>query len=79
MSKLQPDKLLAIGDKVYIDGYTSMAQQNFSEAEIEDIDWKFDPDTGEKFPIYKVGDAWYYACDGTCYSNKESMYYIDIE
>lgn len=67
-----------VGDKVYVDGYTSMAQQNSGEETIEKIEPRFDEITGEKYEIYKVGGAWYDSRDGYCYSNKNSMYYIEI-
>ena len=67
-----------VGDKVYIDGYTSMAQQNSGEETIKDIDIRYDEVTGEKFDIYKVGGDWYDSRDGGCYSNKNSMYYIEM-
>jgi hypothetical protein len=67
-----------IGDKVYVDGYTSMAQQNSREDTIEDIGIRYDEVTGEKFDIYKVSGDWYDSRDGRCYSNKNSMYYIDV-
>lgn len=67
-----------VGDKVYIDGYTSMAQQNSGEDTIKKIESRFDEKTGEKFDIYKVGGDWYDSRNGGCYSNKNSMYYIEI-
>lgn len=70
-------KDLKIGDSVYIDGYTSMAQNNAGISEIEDVSTRYDELTGEQFTIYKVGDSWFDGRDGSCYSNKNSMYYID--
>jgi hypothetical protein len=67
-----------VGDKVYIDGYTSMAQQNSGEDTIKKIESRFDEITGEKFDIYKVGGDWYDSRNGSCYSNKNSMYYIEM-
>jgi hypothetical protein len=67
-----------VGDKVYIDGYTSMAQQNSGEDTIKKIESRFDEITGEKFDIYKVSGEWYDSRDGSCYSNKNSMYYIEM-
>ena len=67
-----------VGDKVYIDGYTSMAQQNSGEDTIKKIESRFDEITGEKFDIYKVGGDWYDSRDGSCHSNKNSMYYIEL-
>lgn len=67
-----------VGDKVYIDGYTSMAQQNSGEDTIKKIESRFDEKTGEKFDIYKVSGEWYDSRDGSCYSNKNSMYYIEM-
>lgn len=67
-----------IGDIVYLDGYTSLAQQNSCEVDITAIDYKFDPDTGEKFKIVKIHDGgWYDTRDGSNYSNKNSMYFIE--
>lgn len=68
-----------IGDVVYVDGYTTMAQQNAGNEEIEDVKYKFDEDSGERYPIYKVGDEWYDGRTGACHSNKNSMYYIDVD
>jgi hypothetical protein len=70
--------MVKIGDKVYVDGYTSMAQQNSGEYTIEDIGIRYDEVTGEKFNIYKVSGDWYDSRDGNCWSNKNSMYYIEI-
>lgn len=70
--------MVNVGDKVYVDGYTSMAQQNSGEEKIKKIDFRYDEKTGEKFDIYKVGSDWYDSRDGSCYSNKNSMYYIEI-
>lgn len=70
--------MVKVGDKVYIDGYTSMAQQNSGEDTIKKIESRFDEITGEKFDIYKVSGEWYDSRDGSCYSNKKSMYYIEM-
>ena len=68
-----------VGDLVWLDGYNSFAQQNSQEEfEIEAVESRFDEISGEKFPIYKVNDAWYDGRDGSCYSNKNSMYYIEL-
>jgi hypothetical protein len=68
-----------VGDLVWLDGYTGLAQQNAQEEyEIEKIDYKFDKDTGEKFPIYLVRDTWYDGRDGGEYDNDLSMYYIEL-
>jgi len=67
-----------VGDLVWLDGYTSFAQQNSQEEhEIEQIDYKFDKDTGKKFPIYFVDGKWYDGRDGGAYDNDKSMYYIE--
>lgn len=72
------NKDIKIGDTVYRDGYTSMAQNNAGEAKITDIKTKYDEDTGEQFSILQVdGGEWYDSRDGSCYSNKKSMYYIE--
>ena len=53
-------KLREVGDRVYLDGCTPMAQQNAEIVTIGKIDWRFDEKTGEKFPIYHIGDGeWY--------------------
>jgi hypothetical protein len=70
--------MVKVGDKVYVDGYTSMAQQNAGVEKIKKIESQFDEKTGEKFDIYKVGGEWYDSRDGSCYSNKNSMYYIEL-
>jgi hypothetical protein len=70
--------MVKVGDKVYVDGYTSMAQQNSGEDTIKEIGVRYDEVTGEKFDIYKVGGSWYDSRDGGCHSNKNSMYYIEL-
>lgn len=70
---------MRIGSKVYIDGYTSMAQQNARESKIEKIETRYDELTGEPFEVYLVDDEWYDSRDGGCYSNKNSMYYIEFD
>lgn len=68
-----------VGDLVWLDGYTSFAQQNAQEEyPIEKIEYKFDEDTGEKFPIYFVFERWFDGRDGGEYNNEESMYYIEL-
>ena len=66
-----------IGDMVYLDGYTSMAQQNSREVVITGVDYRFDTITGENFKIVQVNDGWYDTRDGSNYSNLNSMYYIE--
>jgi hypothetical protein len=70
---------LKIGDLVWKDGYTSMAQQIFGQYPIEKVEYRYDEKTGEKYPIYLVGNEWYDGRDGGCHSNKESMYYIELD
>lgn len=67
-----------IGDIVWLDGYTSIAQQNSRRYPIERIDYKFDKDTGEKFAIYFVANRWFDSRNGGEYENNDSMYYIEI-
>jgi len=67
-----------VGDLVWLDGYTSMAQQNAREYTIEKIEHKFDKDTGVKFPIYFVADKWFDGRDGSPYEDDKSMYYIEF-
>ena len=76
---MKRNKILKVGDKVWFDGYTSMAQQNAGEEVIAEIKIKYDEDSGRPFNIYKVGNAWYDGRDGSCFSNKQSMYYIDLK
>jgi hypothetical protein len=67
-----------IGDVVYKDGYTSMAQNNFGKVTITNIDYRFDEVTGDKFKIIQIDNGeWYDSRSGDCYSNKKSMYYIE--
>jgi hypothetical protein len=68
---------LKVGDNVYIDGYTSMAQQNSGVEKIEGVDHKFDVNTGEQFTIYLVNGSWFDSRDGGCFSNPNSMYYLE--
>jgi hypothetical protein len=67
-----------IGDLVWLDGYTSSAQQNSRQYKIEKIDYKFDKDTGDRFAIYFVADRWFDSRDGGEYDNDKSMYYIEM-
>lgn len=67
-----------IGDEVYQDGYTSIAQQNFGKVKITGVDYRFDEMTGEKFKIVQINNRdWFDTRDGGCYSNKDSMYFIE--
>jgi hypothetical protein len=68
---------LNVGDSVYVDGYTSMAQQNAGLEKIEGVDYKFDVNTGERFTIYLVNGCWFDSRDGGCFSNPNSMYYLE--
>jgi hypothetical protein len=70
---------MKIGDNVYIDGYTSMAQQNARTAKVDDIQTRYDELTGKPFDIVLVDGDWYDTRDGGCHSNKNSMYYIEFE
>lgn len=68
-----------VGDLVWVDGYTSFAQQNSQEeCIIEKKEYRFDDVSGEKFPIYFVDEMWFDGRDGSAYKNKKSMYYIEI-
>jgi len=66
------------GDMVFVDGYTSIAQQNFRKSPIQEVDIRYDEKTGEKFEIYQVDGDWYDGRDGSAYNNGESMYYIEF-
>ena len=65
-----------IGDLVWLDGYTSLAQQNSQEFEIKQKEYRFDEISGEKFPIYFVNDRWFDGRDGGGYNDEKCMYYI---
>jgi len=68
-----------IGDLVWLDGYTSMAQQNSQEEFlIENKEYRYDDVTGKKYPIYFVSGRWFDGRDGSAYNNKKCMYYIEI-
>lgn len=73
-----PKKELNIGQYVWLYGYTSIAQQNSGEFKIEEKEYKFDEDSGEKYPIYFVNGIWFDGRDGSPYKNNNSMYYIEI-
>ena len=52
--------LRQVGDKVLLDGYASMAQQNAEIVTIKKVDWRFDEKTGEikqeeQYMIYTAG------------------------
>ncbi len=68
-----------IGDLVWVDGYTSFAQQNAQEEfEIEKKEYRFDEVNGEKYPIYLVDGRWFDGRDGSGYNDDNCMYYIEI-
>jgi hypothetical protein len=67
-----------IGDLVFFDGYNSIAQQYSDEYPILNIDYKYDEDTGEKFPIYFVADRWFDGRNGGEYNKDNSMFYIEL-
>jgi len=67
-----------IGDLVWLDGYTSLAQQNSQEFEIKQKEYRFDEISGEKFPIYFVNDRWFDGRDGGGYNDEKCMYYIEL-
>lgn len=69
---------MKIGDEVYIDGYTSMAQQSARMSKIDDVQTRYDELTGKPFDIVLVDGDWYDTRDGGCHSNKDSMYYIEL-
>lgn len=67
-----------VGDTVYLDGYTSMAQQNAGERKITSVDHRYDSISGERFKIIQISNGeWFDTRDGGCYSNKNSMYYLE--
>lgn len=67
-----------VGDTVYLDGYTSMAQQNSGKREITSVEYRYDSISGERFKIIQINDGdWYDTRDGGCYSNQNSMYYVE--
>ena len=72
----------SVGDEVYLDSYTSMGQSSLAQGvypnTIEKVEFRYDEYTGEKFPVYLVLDAWYDGRNGNCYSNKNSIYYLEL-
>lgn len=72
------NKEIKVGDEAWIDGYTSIAQNNFGKVVIEEVKDQFDKDTGEKFQVVRIDSAWFDTRDGSCYSNPSSMYYIEF-
>lgn len=61
-----------VGDVVWMDSYTSMGQNalgGYNKSIIEEVDYRFDEKTGEKFSIYKIDNDWYDGRCGSCYSN----------
>lgn len=74
-------KEFKVGDLVYMDGYTSMAQSALAYdkgSKVKEVRYKFDEDTGEKYQQIKVNRSWYDARNGACVSNKNSMYFIIV-
>lgn len=48
-----------VGHEVYIEGVTSMAGGGITESVIDEVDVKYNEDTGEPFHIYKIEDRWW--------------------
>jgi hypothetical protein len=68
-----------IGDLVWLDGYTSFAQQNSQEEyPIKNKEYRFDEISGERYPIYFVSDRWFDGRDGRGYKDVLCMYYIEL-
>lgn len=67
---------MKVADKVYISCHTSMGSGSEGWSFISEIETRYDEKTGEPFEILKVEDDWYDERDGSCHSNKKSMYYI---
>jgi hypothetical protein len=67
-----------VNDVVYLECYTSMGQSSTGYFEIDEVVHRFDQKTGKKYPIYKVADDWYDGRNGSCHSNENSMYYIEL-
>jgi hypothetical protein len=65
-----------IGDKVYIDGYTSMAQQNSGVRNVIDTKYKYDEDTGERYKVIVINNGEFDSRTGASL-NGNSMYYIE--
>ena len=72
--KLEDSK---VGNLVYKECYTSMGASSTGKTIVEEIDNKWDVNTGEKFVILKVDDEWYDTRNGSCFSNPNSMFYIE--
>lgn len=70
---------LQVGDKVWMDGATSMAQQSAGNVTITKVDHRFDPITGEKFPVYYTQGQWWDGRTGSSYPDGKSMYYLDLD
>ena len=71
--------MLKIGDKVYMDGYTSIAQSGCSMEDtviIKKDQTRYNEKTGKPFKIVRAFGEWWYAENGSSYTNKNSMYYI---
>lgn len=68
-----------VGESVWLDGYTSFAQQSSQgRFEIEQKEYRFDAVSGEKFPIYFVSGRWFDGRDGGAYNDEECMFYIEF-
>jgi hypothetical protein len=68
---------LNIGDKVWLRGLTSMAEQGVgNEREVvQSIKYKYDEETGEKYAVYRVRDMTFDGRTGS--STCGMMYYIE--
>jgi hypothetical protein len=67
-------KTKAVGDLVWLDSYSARPAKKHT---IDMIDYKFNPDTGEKFAIYLVDDNWYDSRTGKEYKEYDIDFSLD--
>lgn len=72
--KLEDSK---VGNLVYLECYTSLGASSTGKKIVEEIGYRYDVNTGDKFTVLRVNDDWYDSRDGTCFSNLKSMFYLE--
>ena len=66
-----------VGDTVYVDGYTSMAQQNSGREVIDKITTKYDEETGEPYDVIWINKNHQFDSRSGIAITPPTMYYID--
>ena len=74
-------KTKKVGDKVYMDCDSSFGASSTGFFKIEEVKYKHDEDTGEKYPIYRLEDDedWFDGRTGFPYNDDHSAYYLNFD